>query len=77
MNFKVPSVLRIDAMGTGHADQLKTAQGFFLVPQIRKGQASSSHRGPQPLEGPENILPEEVAWCAGRDTGFHATQAWV
>lgn len=70
MSFKVPSVPRIDAMGVGHADKLKTPQGFCPIPQ-------DSHQGPEPLEGPETILPEEVACYTGKVTGFNATQAWV
>lgn len=57
-------------MGIGHADKLKMPRGFCLIPQ-------DSHQGPEPLEGPENILPEEVACYAGKVTGFSATQAWV
>lgn len=70
MSFKVPSVLRIDAMGVGHADKLKTPQGFCPIPQ-------DSHQGPEPLEGPKTLLPEEVVCYAGKVPGFHATQAWV
>ena len=49
MSFKVPSVPRIDAMGVGHADKLKTPQGFCPIPQ-------DSHQGPEPSEGPETVL---------------------
>ena len=48
---------------------LSFSAALYIMPII--------HQGPEPLEGPENILPEEVACYAGKATGFSATQAWV